>query len=76
QKLEEIVAELLGKEKSLFVPSGTMANEVAIKSWTEPGDEVLLEVDSHIYNYEVGAPSVLCGVQLHTLKGTRGVLTT
>jgi threonine aldolase len=76
KKLEEMVAELLGKEKALFVPSGTMANEVAIKSWTEPGDEVVLEVDSHIYNYEVGAPSVLCGVQLHTLKGARGVLTT
>jgi threonine aldolase len=75
RKLEEMVAELLGKEKALFVPSGTMANEVTIKSWTRPGDEVVLEVDSHIYNYEVGAPSVLCGVQLHTLKGQRGVLT-
>jgi len=75
KKLEQMVAELLGKEKALFVASGTMANEVAIKSWTKPGDEVLLEVDSHIYNYEVGAPSVLCGVQMHTLKGKRGVLT-
>jgi threonine aldolase len=75
KKLEEMTAELLGKEKSLFVPSGTMANEVAIKSLTKPGDEVILEEDSHIYNYEVGAPSVLCGVQLHTLKGKRGVLT-
>ena len=75
KKLEEMTAELLGKEKSLFVPSGTMANEVAIKSLTRPGDEVILEEDSHIYNYELGAPSVLCGVQLHTLKGKRGVLT-
>lgn len=75
KKLEEMVAELLGKEKALFVPSGTMANEVAIKSWTKPGDEVILEEDSHIYNYEVGAPSVLCGVQLNALKGKRGVLT-
>lgn len=75
KKLEEMVAELLGKEKALFVPSGTMANEVAIKSSTEPGDEVILEEDSHIYNYEVGAPSVLCGVQLNALKGKRGVLT-
>lgn len=75
KKLEEMVAELLGKEKALFVASGTMANEVAIKSWTKPGDEVILEVDSHIYNYEVGAPSVLCGVQMHTLKGKRGALT-
>jgi threonine aldolase len=75
KKLEEMTAELLGKEKALFVPSGTMANEVAMKSWTKPGDEVILEEDSHIYNYEVGAPSVLCGVQLHTLKGKRGVLT-
>jgi threonine aldolase len=75
KKLEEMVAELLGKGKSLFVPSGTMANEVAIKSLTKPGDEVILEEDSHIYNYEVGAPSVLCGVQLNPLKGKRGVLT-
>jgi len=75
KKLEEMVAELLGKEKALFVPSGTMANEVAIKSLTKPGDEVILEEDSHIYNYEVGAPSVLCGVQLNPLKGKRGVLT-
>lgn len=75
KRLEEMVAELLGKERALFVPSGTMANEVAIKSWTQPGDEVMLEKDSHIYNYEVGAPSVLCGVQLHTLKGQRGILT-
>jgi threonine aldolase len=75
KKLEEMVAELLGKEKALFVPSGTMANEVAIKSQTKPGDEVILEEDSHIYNYEVGAPSVLCGVQLNPLKGKRGVLT-
>jgi threonine aldolase len=75
KKLEEMVAELLGKEKALFVPSGTMANEVAIKSQTKPGDQVILEEDSHIYNYEVGAPSVLCGVQLHAIKGKRGVLT-
>jgi threonine aldolase len=75
KKLEEMVAELLGKEKALFVASGTMANEVAIKSLTKPGDEVILEEDSHIYNYEVGAPSVLCGVQLNPLKGERGVLT-
>jgi threonine aldolase len=75
KKLEEMVAELLGKEKALFVPSGTMANEVAIKSLTKPGDEVILEEDSHIYNYEVGAPSVLCGVQLNPLKGKRGVMT-
>ncbi|MCK4428547.1 MAG: low-specificity L-threonine aldolase [candidate division Zixibacteria bacterium] len=75
KKLEEMTAELLGKGKALFVPSGTMANEVAIKSLTKPGDEVVLEGDSHIYNYEVGAPSVLCGVQLHTLKGKRGILT-
>jgi threonine aldolase len=75
KKLEEMVAELLGKEKALFVSSGTMANEVAIKSHTKPGDEVILEEDSHIYNYEVGAPSVLCGVQVKPLKGERGVLT-
>jgi threonine aldolase len=74
-KLENIVADLLGKPKALFVPSGTMANQLCLRSQTEPGDEVLLEKDSHIFNYEVGSASALSGLQLHSIKGIRGVIT-
>jgi len=50
--LEEKAAELLGKEAGLFVVSGTMGNQVALLTWTRPGDEVILESESHIYYYE------------------------
>ena len=53
--LQERVAALLGKEKALFVPSGTMANQLAIKAHTQPGDEVILEASAHPYNFEGGA---------------------
>lgn len=73
-ELQDRVAALLGKEAALFVPSGTMGNQIAIKILTEPGDEVILERNSHIFNYEVGAPSVVSSVQLHVVDGNRGVL--
>jgi threonine aldolase len=63
-RLQDTVADLLGKEAALFVPSGVMANQIAIKLHTTPGDEVILNRRSHIYNYESGAPSLLAGVQL------------
>jgi len=58
-RLQDKVAELLGKEAALFVPSGTMANQVSIKTHTQPGDEVILEANSHVFNYESGAPALL-----------------
>jgi len=73
--LQERVAELLGKEAALFVASGTMANQVAIRAHTEPGDEVVLESDSHVCNYESAAPAALSGVQLRMLSGRYGVIT-
>jgi len=73
-RLQEMVAEILGKEDALFTASGTMSNQMAIKAFTRPGGEVILEVDSHTYNYESGAPAVISGVQLRPLKGERGVL--
>lgn len=73
--LQETVGKLLGKEAALFVPSGTMANQVSIKAHTQPGDEVILEENSHVFNYESGAPALLSGVTVHTLKGIRGVFT-
>ena len=74
-RLEEILAERLGKEAALFVPSGTMSNQVAINAHTRPGDEVILERNCHTFNYEVGGPAVLAGVQLHPLDGRHGILT-
>src|SRR5512139_3289968 len=72
--LQEKVARLLGKEKAIFVPSGTMGNQLAIKSHTQPGDEVILEASSHPYNFEGGASAALSGVQFNCLKGVRGVI--
>ncbi|TKJ41844.1 low-specificity L-threonine aldolase [candidate division LCP-89 bacterium B3_LCP] len=74
-KLQDKTAHLLGKEAALFVPSGTMANQVSIKAHTQPGDEVLIEADAHVFNYESGAPAFLSGVTLHRLSGVRGVFT-
>lgn len=72
--LQERVAKMLGKEAALFVPSGTMANQLAIKSHTQPGDEVVIEATSHPYNFEGGGGAVLSGIQFQCLKGVRGIL--
>jgi len=72
--LQEKVANLLGKESALFVPSGTMANQLSIKSHTQPGDEVIIEASSHPYNFEGGAGAALSGIQFQCLKGVRGIL--
>jgi threonine aldolase len=72
--LEQRVAELLGKECALFVPSGTMANSVAIGSWTRPGDEIICERSAHIVCWEAGSPSGNHGVQALTLHAPDGRL--
>ncbi len=73
--LEEFAAELLGKEAALFVTSGVMGNQLCINVLTDPGDEVICERDSHIFNYESGSPAALSGVQLHPIEGKLGVIT-
>ncbi len=73
-RLQEKVAQLLGKEASLFVPSGTMANQLAIKSQTQPGDEVIIEATSHPFNFEGGAGAALSGIQFYCIKGERGII--
>jgi len=73
-KLQEKVAELLGKEAALFVPSGTMANLIAILAHTNPGDEVIMEKESHTFNYEAGGAAALAGIQINPLPGDRGIL--
>jgi threonine aldolase len=72
--LEARVAALLGKEAGLFVPSGTMANQIAIRVLTQPGDEVILEADAHPFHYEAGGAAVIAGVTLRLVPGERGVL--
>jgi len=73
--LEAYVAELLGKEAAVFMPSGTMTNQIALRIHTEPGDEVILESEAHIYYYEGGAPAALSGVSCRLVKGDRGIFT-
>ena len=67
KRLEAMAAEMLGKEAALFVPSGTMANQVSLHTASQRGDEVLCGADCHIVNYEVGAPAVLSGLMMHPL---------
>jgi len=74
-QLEQMTADMLGKEAAVFVASGTMANQIAIKTHTQPGDEVILESKSHSYNYESGAIAAFSGVQVMPLQGERGVIT-
>ena len=74
-KLQDLVAGLLGKKAALFVPSGTMGNQIAINCHTQPGDEVICDANSHIYNYECGAPALLSGVQVHPINGQFGQIT-
>src|SRR6516162_9845503 len=73
-RLEERVAALLGKEAALFVPSGTMSNQICVRAHTQPGDELLCEANCHIYNNEAGGPAVLSGVTCRTIEGDYGVL--
>lgn len=74
-ELEETLADLFGKEAALFFPSGTMANQVAIKLNTQPGDEVICDKWSHIYLYEGGGAAVNSGVSFALLDGNRGMIT-
>ena len=72
--LQEKVAGLLGKEAALFVPSGTMANQIALKVLTSPGDEVVVGDEAHIVWHESGASAANSGVQF-TVVGRGGVFT-
>jgi threonine aldolase len=73
--LEARVAGLLGKEAAIFVPSGTMANQVAIRTHTEPGDEIICHGESHVYWYEAGAAAAISGCQMRLLQAARGIFT-
>jgi threonine aldolase len=74
-RLQDHVAGLLGKEAGLFVPSGTMGNQLCIKVHTQPGDEVICERGAHVFNYETGGIAFHSGAQGHTIDGIAGALT-
>ena len=73
-RLQERAAEIFGKEAALFVPTGTMGNQICVRLQSRPGTEVILEERSHIYNYEMGAAAVLSGVTFRPVRGENGIL--
>ncbi len=73
-RLESCAADRLGKEAAIFVPSGTMGNQIALLAHAQRGEEVIVEEQSHIYSFEVGGPAFLAGLSTRTLKGTYGIL--
>ena len=73
-RLEEMAAERLGKEAAVLVASGTMGNLLALKTHTNPGEEVLLERDCHIYYYEAGGLSAVCGLTPRLIAGKNGMM--
>lgn len=73
--LETQVAKMFGKETALFFPSGTMANQTAIKLQTQPGDQIICDKYAHIYNYESGGISFNSGVSCNLIDGQRGMFT-
>lgn len=72
-RLQDRMTELLGKEAAIYMPSGSMANQTAIRAQTQPGDEIIAHAESHIYHYEAGAPAALSGCSLQLLPGTGGL---
>jgi threonine aldolase len=74
ERLQRTTAEILGKEASIYMPSGTMTNQVAVRVHCKPGDEFICETGCHIYNYEQGAYAQLSGVAVRPVEGTGGVL--
>lgn len=75
-ELEQYGAELLGKEAALFVPSGTMGNQICLALHSHAGDEAIVESESHIFHYETGAPSLIARVQLHCVASKNGEMNT
>ena len=74
RRLQDRVAALLGKEAGLFVPSGTMCNQLALRAQTSPGDQIIVEDGAHVYRYEAGAPAALSGVLVTCVPAPGGAL--
>ena len=73
-KLQEMVADMLGKEAALYVPSGTMSNQLCLRTLTHMGDEVICHEDAHILHYEGGSAAALSALQLRPVAGDHGIL--
>src|SRR5215204_1400657 len=73
--LEALVAQMFEMDAAVFCPSGTMSNQIAIKCHTQPGDEVICDELSHVYQYEGGGIAFNSGCSVHLLKGNRGRIT-
>ena len=73
-RLQKTVAEMLGKEAALYVPSGSMSNQIGVRVHCQPGDEFICEAGCHIYNYEQGAFAQISGLVARTVEGSGGVL--
>ncbi len=73
-RLQEKVAAMFGMEAGLFVPSGVMSNQLALKALTNPGEEVIIDHTGHVFNYETAAASLISSVQINPLEGHRGKL--
>jgi threonine aldolase len=73
--LEERAAELLGQEEAVYVPTATMANQIALRILSDPGDEVLAESLAHVFRYELGGPAVHSGLAMKPLVSEHGILT-
>ncbi len=71
-RLQERAAEIFEKEAALFVPTGSMGNQIAVKLHTRPGQEVIIEERGHIFNYEMGTPAVVSGVMMRPVKSRDG----
>ena len=71
---EEMIADMMGTETALFVPSGTMSNQIAIWLQTTKGSAIAIEQNAHIYHYEASAPALLSGVRMKPIYGQRGIM--
>ncbi len=72
-ELQDYVADLFGKEAALYVPSGTMSNQICIKLHTNPGEEIICDADAHIYYYETGAPAMISQVMIKGIPSNDGM---
>jgi threonine aldolase len=73
--LTEMVCDLLGKEDAIYLPSGTMCNQIAVRVHCQPGDEIIMDTTGHIRHFETGGPAALSGVTPYPIQGKRGIFT-
>src|SRR5713101_4122283 len=74
RRLQERAAEMLGKDAALFVPSGTMGNQIAVRLHTQPGQEVIIEERSHMFNMEMAGMAVISGALAHPIRCPAGMM--